>query len=284
VKRQRLYVAALGNDSLEVIDLNAGNVLPGVKGPKKPCGVRVLPESGEIVLASGEDGKVRVYSPALKLLGTVDGLDDADNVRLSPDAKLAYVGFGDGAIAIIDPRAYRKIAEVKLDGHPESFQLEQKGRRLFVNVPSAKQVEVIDLQKRSVIAKWPVREARDNFPMALDEAHGRLLVACRSPARLLVIDTGNGKTVQSLDCVGDADDLFYDAEAKQIYLTGGGGAFTIVRQNDPDHYAVVGTIATAPGARTSCFIPQTGRLYVAVPHRGAQGAELRVFDRVAAGG
>ena len=284
VKRQRLYLAALGNDSLEVIDLAAGKVLSSVKGPKKPCGVRVLPDTGDVVLASGEDGKVRVYSPELKLLGTIDELDDADNVRLSSDGKLAYVGYGDGAIAVIDPQQHRKLAEVKLDGHPESFQLEPNGHRMFVNVPSAKQIAVIDVEKRSVIAKWPVKEARDNFPMALDEGHGRLMVACRNPAKLLVIDTSSGKTVQSVECVGDADDLFYDADAKQIYVTGGAGRVTVVGQADADHYKVVGTVETAPGARTSFLVPQTGRLYVAVPHRGTQGAELRVFEELRAGG
>lgn len=281
VQRQRLYVAALGNDSLEVIDLAAGTRVASVKGLRKPTGIRVLPDSGDIVVASGEDAKVRVYSPELKLLGTVRDLDDADNVRLSTDGKLAYVGFGDGAIAIIDPRQHKKVGEVKLDGHPESFQLEQKRRRMFVNVPSAKQIAMIDLEKRSVIAKWPVKDATANFPMSLDEAHARLLIACRNQATLLVIDTATGKTVQSLNSVADADDLFFDAEAKLIYITGGAGGITVVRQADSDHYSVVATIHTAEGARTSFFIPQTGRLYVAVPHRGAQGAELRVFARVA---
>src|SRR5690349_20147190 len=161
-KRQRLYVAALGNNTVEVIDLTAGRRVGSIAGLKKPTGIRVLPESGNIVIASGDDGAVRVFSPDLKLLGTVEGLDDADNVRLSPDGRLVYVGYGDGAIAVIDPARPAKVGEVRLAGHPEAFQLESKGNRMFVDVPDAKHIAVIDREKREVVANWPVPGAEAN--------------------------------------------------------------------------------------------------------------------------
>jgi YVTN family beta-propeller protein len=277
VEHQRLYVAALGNNTVEVIDVAAGTRVGSIKGLKKPTGIRVLPGSGNVVIASGDDGKVRVYSPDLKLLGTVEGLDDADNVRLSRDGKLAYVGYGDGAIAVIDPQQPKKVGEVKLDGHPEAFQLETQSSRMFVNVPTARQIAVIDLDKQAVVAKWPVREAEANFPMALDEANHRLFVGCRNPAKLLVFDTATGAVVQQLDCTGDSDDLFYDAATKRVYASGGAGSISVVQQDDRDHYRVVGTVPTAEGARTSFFVPQINQLYVAVPHRGEQKAALFVF-------
>jgi YVTN family beta-propeller protein len=275
-QRKHLYLAALGNNTVEVIDLAAGKRIATIGGPKKPTGIRVLPGSGKVVVASGDDGKVRMYDADLKLLGEVDGLDDADNVRLDPQGKLAYVGYGDGAIAIIDPREPKKIGDIKLDGHPEAFQLESKGNRVFVNVPGARQIAVVDREKQVVVAKWPVREAEANFPMALDEANHRLFVGCRKPAKLLVLDTKSGKTVASVDCCGDADDLFFDENNKRIYLSGGEGCISVIDQLAPDRYRLSGSQPTAPGARTCIYIPHVA-LYVAVPARGDQRAELRVY-------
>lgn len=275
---KRLYVAALGNDTVEVIDLAAGKRTDRIRGLSRPTGMRVLPGSGNVLVASGGDGKVRVFAPDLKLLGTIDGLDDADNVRLDADGRLAYVGYGDGAIAVIDPVAIRKVADVKLDGHPEAFQLEAKGNRLFVNVPSAKHVAVIDRDKRTVIATWPIREAEAHFPMALDEPNHRLFVVCRAPAKVLVLDTETGKVVASAACCEDADDVFFDPASKRLLVSGGGAAVTVIQQEDADHYRAVADVATAPGARTSLFAPETGKLYVAAPARVAREAELRIYD------
>lgn len=277
VEGKRLYVAALANDTVEVIDLAAGQRIKSIGGLKKPAGIRVLPNSRNVVVASGEDGKVRVFSPDLKLLGEVSGLDDADNVRLDPQGKLAYVGYGDGAIAVIDPEQLKKLGEVKLDGHPESFQLETTGDRIFVNVPTARHVAVIDRRTLTVIATHAIGDAASNFPMAMDEANHRLFVGCRRPARVLVLDTESGKMVASVECVGDADDVFFDAPSKRLYVSGGEGGINVIEQRDADHYNLLETIPTAAGARTSLYVPETGRLYVTVPSRGGQRAELRVF-------
>jgi DNA-binding beta-propeller fold protein YncE len=276
--RKRLYLAALGNNTVEVIDLADGRRVKSISGPKKPTGVRVLPDSGNVVAASGDDGKVRVFDRNLKLLGTVDGLDDADNVRLDPQGKLAYVGYGDGAIAVIDPETMKTIAAIKLGGHPEAFQLESDGPRMFVNVPTARQVVVIDREKQGVIARWPVREAEANFPMALDEANRRLFIGCRQPAMVLVLDMDTGKTMASVDCCGDTDDLFYDPAMKRLYVTGGDGDISVIRQDDAGHYRLLGNTKTAPGARTSLFVPEARRLYVAVPRRGNQRAGVWVYE------
>jgi DNA-binding beta-propeller fold protein YncE len=281
-QRKRLYLAALGNNTLEVIDLAAGKRIKSIKGLKKPTGIRVLPDSGKVVVASGDDGKVRVYDSDLKLLGEVDGLDDADNVRLDPQGKLAYVGYGDGALAVIDPEQIKNVGEVKLDGHPEAFQLEQNGPRIFVNVPTAHQIAVVDREKMAVIAKWPMKEAEANFPMALDEANHRLFIGCRKPSKVLALDTETGNLVASVDCCGDTDDLFYDAATKRIYLTGGEGCITLIEQTDSDHYRRQGDVPTAPGARTSFFTPEDKTLYVAVPHRASQSAGVHAYRATAA--
>lgn len=276
---KRLYIAALGNNTVEVVDLVQGRQAGRIGGLKKPQGLCVLPESGDMIAASGDDGKCRMYSASSKPLATVDGLDDADNVRYDPATKLIYVGYGDGALAVIDVGTFTKVGDIKLDGHPESFQLEAEGRRIFVNVPTAAQVTVIDRVTRTVTARWPVNEAKANFPMALDEGNHRLFVGCRQPAKLLVLDTESGRTVACLDCCGDTDDVFHDAATKGVYVSGGEGCISIFDQVDANHYPLAAKVATAAGARTSLFVAQTGRYYLAVPHRGQQAAELRVLSR-----
>jgi YVTN family beta-propeller protein len=276
-KAGRLYVAALGNDTVEVIDLASGKRVDTIKGVQEPQGIAVVPETQHILVASGADDKCRIFDSSLKLLWQIDSLSDADNVRYDAKARRAFVGYGSGALAIVDPQTGKKIGDVKLDGHPESFQLEQNGNRIFVNVPSADHVAVVDRDNRAVIAKWTPSGAKSNFPMALDEQNHRLFIGCRSPAKLLVLDTESGKTIAGIDVVGDTDDVFYDAANKQIYVSGGGGHVSVIAQKDADSYSIAGTFDTASGARTSYFVPTSSTLYVAVPRRSSQTAEIRAF-------
>jgi len=274
---RHLFVAALGNSSVEVVDVQSGARAGSIGGIKEPQGVFFIPESKKLAIASGGDSNVRIYDEALKLVGTVDDLEDADNVRYDPQAKLLYVGYGSGALAVIDPEKAAKVADIKLDAHPESFRLESSGNRIFVNVPHSGEIEVVDRVTKQVVAKWPLTGAQSNFPMSLDEQHHRIFVGCRKPAKMLVIDDQTGKTTAETDCVGDTDDLFYDAARKRVYISGGAGSITVIQQADADHYQVAGNIKTASGARTSFFSADTGELFLAVPHRGNQAAEIRVF-------
>lgn len=277
-KGKRLFVAALGNDTVEVIDLVTGKVTQHIKDLRAPQGISFAPESNRLAIANDKDGSVRLYDgTTLQPVGTIDLKDDADNVRYDAEAHLFWVGYGDGGLASIDPATGKQVVDIKLDAHPESFQLEAKGKRVFVNVTKAGHVAVIDREKGIVTAKWPLIGASSNFPMALDEANHRLFIGCRSPAKLLVLDTETGKTVASIDIIGDTDDVFYDAASKQLYISGGGGHITVVSQRGADTYVHDGQIPTSSGARTSFFVPETRMLYVAAPHRGDQKAALHVF-------
>ena len=275
---KRLFVAALGNDTVEVVDLEKGKVVAQIKGLRAPQGIAVAPDVNRLAVANDKDGSVRFFdAKSFAHLYTVDLKDDADNVRYDAGTQRFWIGYGDGGLASVDAQTGKMLADVKLEAHPESFQLESKGKRIFVNVTGARHVAVIDRDDAEIIAKWSVKEAEANFPMALDEVNHRLFIGCRKPAKLLVLDTETGKTVSLLDIVGDTDDLFYDAANKLVYVSGGEGRVTIINQLNADSYTVVSQVSTAPGARTSFFVPESGLLYVAVPHRGSQAAELRVF-------
>ena len=160
-KGRRLFVAALGNNSLEVIDLAAGKRIQSVPGMSKPTGVLYLSDLNQILVANGDDGTLKILDGAeFKVLKNITSLDDADNLRFDSKAKLAWLGYGDGALGVVDTATVKQIADVKLARHPESYQLEQNGSRIFVNVPDAKQVAVVDREKRGVIATWKLSDLR----------------------------------------------------------------------------------------------------------------------------
>lgn len=275
---ERLFVAALGNNTLEVIDLKIGKRLRSITGLTEPQGVLYLPESQKLLVTNGGDGSLRVFDGnSLALLDTVKFSKDADNIRYEPQTQQIYVGFGDGALGALDAKTGKHLWDVGLAGHPESFQLEQAGPRIFVNVRPANHIAIVDRKKREVTAIWSLLDAKDNFPMALNETNHRLFVGCRNPTRIIIYDTESGKMVGELDVAGDVDDIFYDAMAERLYASCGEGFLSVFQQTDTDHYKVMAKISTAKGARTSLFVSQQRCLYLAVPHQGEQPAEVRVY-------
>jgi YVTN family beta-propeller protein len=277
VDGRRLFVAALGNDTIEVVDLASLRVTRSIRGVDEPQGLAYVADARQLVVANGGTGATQfLETGGYDVRQTVRLSGDADNVRYDSDAKRVYVGYGTGALAVLGLDG-KRLGDIPVGGHPESFQLETSGHRIFVNVPSASKIAVIDRSTSAVVATWPVTTARANYPMALDEAHHRLFVGCRSPAAMLVYDTTSGRLVTSVSIVGDTDDLFYDPTKQRIYVAGGDGAITVIAQQDADHYQVADKVPTAAGARTALFVPAMRRLFLAVPHRGAQPAEVRVY-------
>jgi hypothetical protein len=218
-KGARLFVAALGNNTVEIIDLKDGHRLQSISNMHKPTGIAYVPESNRICVGNGDDGSLKILDgESYKVLRSITAFDDADNVRFDAKHNQIYLGYGNGALAILDLAGGKTPGAVKLKGHPESFQLEQTGNRIFVNVPDAGQIAVIDRDKREVVQTWPLQH-HANFPMALDEPGHRLFVGFRGPSRLVTFDTETGKAVSDLEISGDTDDLFYDAKRRRIYIS-----------------------------------------------------------------
>lgn len=276
--RLRLFVAALGNDSVEVLDLRAGKRIRSLPNFREPQGIVFVAAKNELFVANGGTGVLDIVSgKRLRRVGGIAFAGNADGVRYDAAKNRIYVGYGSGGIGIVDAGRGKRIGAVSLPAHPESFAVESGGRRVFVNVPGANQIAVVDPQRRRVVATWELAAGRANFPSALDEAHRRLLVGLRHPPELLVFDTESGKVVADVEAVGDADNVFYDRKRKRVYVSGGEGFLDVFDQRDADHYIRIAHLPTAPGARTSLFVPELDRLYLAVPARGAQQAEIRVY-------
>ncbi|HXT72433.1 MAG TPA: YncE family protein [Candidatus Angelobacter sp.] len=280
---RRLFMSALGNNTLEVFDLRANKLVHSIGGLHEPQGVTYAPESNRIFVANGADGTCRIFDGSTyQLLKTVHFSTDADDTRYDPATKHVFVGFGDqgnAGLGILDAATGNLLQTIKLPDHPESFQLEKSGPRIFVNIPSAGNiVDVVDRTQGKIVATWKLDGAQDNFPMDLDEAHHRLFVACRTPPEVLVLDTDSGKVVARVPSVSHADDVWYDAAHQRVYVSGGAGFITVMGQDDVNHYRRIAQIKTLPGARTSFLAPQSKRLYLGIWGLENHPAELRVYE------
>lgn len=260
---KRLFVAELGNGSVDVIDLQAGKVVGRISDLKEPQGVGYVADRDLIVVASAGDGSVRFFRAAdLAPVGTVALGDDADNVRIEPATGHVLVGYGDGGLAIIDPATRSKLDDIKLPGHPESFQVDPKTERAYINIPGAHQVAVVDLRSRKQIAAWKTPGLGSNFPMVLADEGKLLAVVFRSPAKLAFLDPATGAVMQTLDTCSDADDVFFDDKRDRLYVSCGDGSIDVL-QHSADGLRQAGRVPTSGGARTSIFAPQLDQLVVA---------------------
>jgi DNA-binding beta-propeller fold protein YncE len=284
-KGARLFATVYGNDTVEVIDLRRSKRVHSIEGLNEPQGVAYVPESNQIVVSSAGEGLCKIYdAESYKLIKTVNFPSDSDQLRFDAASRRVYVGYGDGAIGSIDVTKNERVAEdFEVGAHPESFQLETTGSRIFVNLQSINQIAVIN-RKTHEVAKWKLTEAGTNFPMALDEPHRRMFIGARRPGRLLVYDMDSGKVVASLPSAFDTDDLWFDPDRKRIYVPGGEGFIYVFQQIDADHYQAIEKIPTAVGARVSFYSTETvgkhNDLYLAVPSHGNQAAEMWVYETV----
>ena len=277
VNRQRLFVAELGNDTVGVVDLKARSVALTLAGLKEPQGVGYVASTDTLYVANAFDGTVRLFQgPNLSPAGQIELGEDADNVRVDETAHEVWVGYGGGALAVIDTASHRKIADVPLKAHPESFRLEAPGQRIFVNVPDAHEIAVVDRSARKQIASWPNGPLSANFPLALDPARQRVLSIFRHPPVLAAFQAQDGKRIATVETCGDSDDAFIDGKRNLIYVICGAGYVDVLEVRG-DTYHRVSRITTLSGARTGLFVPELDRLFVAARARGSAPAAVWEF-------
>jgi YVTN family beta-propeller protein len=276
-RRRLLIFAGLGNNSVEVVNTFELKLVRSLKGLDEPQGVLYVPGVDKIFVANAGNRTVHVFDgKTYAVRKTIEVGEDPDNIRWDEASKRVFVGML-GAIAQIDPATEQHVGQdlKTAGGHAESFQLEKKGSRIFVNVPSDDStVQVID-RKTGQLTKWGLNGAKANFPMALDEDDHRLFVVTRNPPLVIVLDTTTGKEVARVRAAAASDDVYFDPARKRIYAICGQGFITVVQQKDPDHYAFIGNVPTTVGVRTGYL--QGGNLYVAVPVSGNEPAQLWTY-------
>ena len=275
--RQRLFVAELGNNSVGIVDLAAGTVMHRITGLKEPQGVGYFPLTDMIYIANAGDGGVQLYRGAdFTPRGRVALGDDADNVRIDEARNRIWVGFGNGALAAIGAASNRKLLDIPLKAHPESFRLDPGGERIFVNVPEAGEIAIVDGEAGKQVGAIETHGARSNFPMALDSEKGRILSVFRNPPQLIAYAMADGQRMAEVPVCGDADDLFLDAKRRRLYISCGSGAIDVLDASG-DSYQRIAHIVTVSGARTSLFVPERDRLYLAVRATGGEPAAIWVY-------
>jgi DNA-binding beta-propeller fold protein YncE len=281
-KRRRLIVSALGNNSVEVIDVFAGKVIQTIKGLDEPQGALYVPGLDKLFIANAGDGKVRIYDGATYTLRkTLDFGEDPDNLRYDAASKMVFVGYGgeEGGIGAIDPASGERVgSDFKTGAHPESFQVEESGGHIFVNVPDADNVVKAIDRKTGAIATWTLNGLRTNFAMTLNEADHRLYVITRKPPMMVALDTRTGKEVARVAAAGECDDVYLDAARKRIYVIGAQGFISVIQENDPDHYELVENVPSAVGVRTGYYYAPRDRVYVAVPAKGNEPAQIWTYE------
>ena len=274
LRRQRLFVAELENDSVGVIDFETREIVHVITSVKRPQGLAYLPSADTLLVANGGDGLLRMFEGArYQALEPLHVGDDADNLRYDPESNLIYVGYGEGALGIVDLASRRKIRDLVLPAHPESFQLERQSNRIYVNVSKEQAIIVLDRASGRRLASWQTGNA-SNFPLALNTAAGHVLVVFRSPASLAAFAESSGTPVATVETCGDADDMFVDAKRRRVYVSCGEGFVDVFEANP---YKLIERIPTVKGARTSLFIPEIDRLFVAARAMPETPAAVWVF-------
>jgi YVTN family beta-propeller protein len=277
IPSQRLFVAELGNNSVGVVDLGTRKLVATIAGLGEPQGVGYEASTDTLYVANATDGSVRMFQGAeLAPSGKIELGDDADNIRVDAGARKVYIGYGSGALAIIDPASRAKIGDIPLRAHPEGFQLAASRNRIFVNLPDARQIAAVDMSAAKVGASWPLVGIGANFPMAIDDNGERVLVVARSPAKLVAFAMGDGSIIAQTDTCRDADDVFLDAKRSRIYISCGEGFIDVFEPRDRG-YEKVAHIPTVAGARTSLFSPELDRLFLAVRATAGEPAAIWVF-------
>jgi WD40 repeat protein len=223
VKDKRLFVAALENGTLEVVDLESGKWVRSIHGFKKPQGALYVPELSKLFVASGDDGMIRVFrDDTLDLLDPIQLEPGPNRVVYEPHSKLVYVGYGGrdagkdyGKVGIIDAKDDKHIGDIKVVAHPSELLLNRSGTTLFVSVAIANKIQVIDTKKRQVVLTWQVSSQRPG-DAAFDESTCRLFVGTRTPPEMIVMDCKSGKEVAHLPTADGMDGVYFDAPRKRV--------------------------------------------------------------------
>ena len=269
-EHRRLFVAERGNDTVAVVDVDQRRFERRLGGFHEPQGIAFDAPLQRLFVANGVDGFVHAFDTRdFKLLKIIPLASDADNVRIDSAGRV-YVGYGNGGLAVLNSSSLEKVGDIRLKAHPEAFQL--AGDRIYVNVPGQEEVAVVDRSSSKQVGSWPATRWSANYPMAIEEDAGSVLVVFREPARIARYSIQGGSISADAEVCGDADDVFIDAKRQRVYVICGEGVVDVL---DRATLKKIDAIPTSPGARTGLYSTEADALFVAV--RAGDGREAAVW-------
>ena len=304
LENKRLFVAAVTNNSLEVVDLTSRKVIKSLTGFSNTQDALFLGGNFNKLFVSSLDGHLRVFQgETFWMVQDFKIEPDPNRLFYDPATDLIYFGYGGQdagfdayeRVGILRPKpgaGYDRlvadmIAPTPRPGHLAELAMEDNGV-LLVCDSRADRIYQFDTGKRELMKSWAAG-GDGAGDMALDRSRHRLFVGTRIPPEMTVYDSLSGKQIQSLPGPETMDGVYYDANLKRVYMTGGRwygtpdaspGWLYVYQQKDPDHYEVISKIKTRPGSGTSLFVPQFNRFYVASQAIGDQEAAILVFEPV----
>lgn len=287
VEGHRLFLTAEENGKVEVLDTSTNKLIHTIDDLKAPHAILYRKDLKKLFIVDGDASAVKIYdSENYQKVGEIKVAIDADSIAYDPATSLMYVVTGGreahtpySLISVIDTNSAKKLRDIKINSnHVEAIVLEKSGPRMFCNITGQNAVGVVDRNKGTMLATWPLPAGdKLNVAMALDEANHRLFVVTRTPGKLIVLNSDTGKVVADVDAVGMVDDMAYDAKQKRIYVAGD-QFVDVFKQNDADHYVLLGKVPGSFRAKTGILVPELNRYYLAVPHHENHEAEVRVYE------
>lgn len=286
----RLFLAATGSGSVEVIDLKADKVQQSLGGLVKPHGLAWDASTGTLYVTDGALAELLAYKGSpLAVAGTIKLSADADDMMYDAASHMLFVGHGGtdavnpAKVAVIDTNRFALIANIIVASHPEGLDLDQETQRLFANIADSNEVAVIDTAARALSSEWKVTKAAENVPMAFDRENHIVFVACRNPGTLVALDSLTGREIASLPAAGKADDLFYDPTLRRVYLISGAGEIDLFQVDEGPTVLPLGILQTEPGAKTALFVPSQNLLYLGVPGTAGHPVEIQEYSTAEVG-
>jgi DNA-binding beta-propeller fold protein YncE len=287
VEGHRLFLTAEENGKVQVFDTNSNKLIRTIEDLKAPHAILYRKDVKKLFIVDGDASAVKVYnSDSYQMIDQIKLSIDADSIAYDPATNYLYVVNGGreahtpySFISVVDTNSSKKLRDIKIGSdRVEAVVLEKSGPRMFYNITGRNAVGVLDRNKSTPLATWPLPAGDTvNVALALDEANHRLLVTTRNPSKLIVLNSDSGKAIASLPSVGMVDDMSYDAKQNRIYLPGD-QFVDVVAQKDADHYALLARVPGSFRAKTGLLVPELNRYYLAVPHHENKDAEVRVYE------
>lgn len=284
----RLFLAAEDHGTLEVFNLKTGAHEKTIKGPiETPHSIFYIPAQHKLLVTDTGKGMTKILdSRTFKAMGNIPLTVGADSIGYDAPRNRLYIVTGGKDVDMqtcyleeIDPNTGKAYGKLKFDSnHTEAMAVEQHGDRIFINVTDKNYLAVVDKKTMTVTAQWTIKEARQNAPIAMDEATHRLFVVTRDPGMVVVLNADTGATVATFPAPGHADEAVWDAGNKRLYVPGGEGYIGVYQQQDADHYVEMPHVASGAGAKTEVLVPQLKTLYVAESAGDATGGAVLKYD------